>query len=106
MLEVLAAADRWVWDEVPRADSGGHVHRSHPSCWVTPHPPPSSTHQPTHHHRQPRDTNICASVATVPPPSRYYVGIWSDRLHMFQMLPIAIKLPSRRANANTRSCPN
>lgn len=31
------------WDEVPRADSGGHVHRSHPSCWVTPHPPSTLT---------------------------------------------------------------
>lgn len=73
VLRVLAAADRWVWDEVPRADSGGHAYRAHPSCWVTPHPlHPPSTHQPTHHqhyHHQPRNTNICVSVATVPPQS-------------------------------------
>lgn len=40
-----------------------------------------------------------------PKPRLLRGHIWSDRLHMFQMLPIAIKLSSRQPNANTQKLP-
>lgn len=68
VLRVLAAADRWV---LGRGTPGrlwiAHIRAAGsltPPTLTLPTSPP--TH---HHHHQPRDTNICVSVATVPPPS-------------------------------------